>query len=167
MNKKSVVAILEAQIARHRATVEHKESELADARKVLVDRETALRVVLELDDSTTETVDPEATTPPTEVAPHSNGEVTTGTLAGKTIMECVRTILLEHHNQPLHYRRIAEVALSRGYTSQHQNGDRKRVNKAFWDMMMKHCKPGRPNRSLEFLGKGEFRLVETPKADEA
>ncbi len=76
--------------------------------------------------------------------------------AGKTILQCCLILLQEAGGSPLHYRRLAEMALAGGYHSSRQTTDPEDIRRSFWDTLRRA--KDRADIPLEFRGRGMFRF---------
>lgn len=77
-------------------------------------------------------------------------------LIGKNAMECVRIILGERENQPMHYSQIAKEAINRGYQGRTEGTKEEvevRTGQSFWAAMSR-------SDDLESIGKGYYKLRE-------
>jgi len=66
------------------------------------------------------------------------GSNTAQDLVGKTALECARTILGEHKNEPMHFAEIAKEAMRRGYKGRASGSPEKvesRTIQSFWAAM--------------------------------
>ena len=76
-------------------------------------------------------------------------------MVGKPALECVRIILREHNNKPLHFAAIAKEAMRRGYKGRSQGSQEEiesRTANSFWAAMSR-------SDDLESVGKGLYRAV--------
>jgi hypothetical protein len=80
-------------------------------------------------------------------------------LVGKPALECIRTILKEHNNQPIHFSQCAKEALKRGYKGRSFGTPEEIENRtahSFWAAMSRAD-------DLEAVGKGCYRLKTWPQ----
>jgi hypothetical protein len=154
----SEIEFLQGELARRQAELSRLQLIIAFLRAFPTcspaDLEGAAQILRRLSEQSSEQSPIPAAVPHTNGAP-ANGALATGNdLTGKTISEAAAVILGEHPDRPMHYARVARIALQRGYRATRSDSSEETVVRSFRQIMQRDANKSGSN--ILGLGQGMY-----------